>query len=267
MLINTVMLFLQDALPVFIVSALLLLRFTCFSITISTENIIKKKQRTNWLYQASILAIGTMFLLTTNMAFISQSFSGNGIEFFFSLGYLLIYLFSALFFIREYLFIENKITKQKLALFILFLVLLLNGTNFNVYLSHYLTQIAQIESLLLGVVLGTGICISIAILLYFTLRYSDENIHPKTSCYFLLLFSAGQLMKMVNRLEQIDILPSGSILWNSNRLLAENSELGYFLTVMFGYEATPSLIQLIIYFTALFLPILIIKVLKKDSSL
>ena len=65
---------------------------------------------------------------------------------------------------------------------------------------------------------------------------------------------------MSHLLEQVDILSSSKILWNSNGFLAENSELGQLFSVLFGYDATPSIIQLSLYFMALLLPLFIIRI-------
>jgi len=71
----------------------------------------------------------------------------------------------------------------------------------------------------------------------------------------LFLFASGQLNQALNLLLQIDFLPSFESVWDSNFILNENSELGYFFTALFGYEATPSLLHVSVYLSALGIPL------------
>ncbi|MBL4900094.1 MAG: hypothetical protein JKX76_10740 [Colwellia sp.] len=259
MLINTVLLFLQSALPMFILISLLLLRFNAASVSLGT--------RENWI-KISLLSGLLVFILSQNMEGISQLFDGKGTEVIFSFGFVLIYFCS----VHLFLF-DNKdhITnvKKSLASTLFLLVLLLNGSHFVLYFSSYLTQspsfefsggeLAGFESLFIGIILAVGICISFAILLYFLLRYCDAFIHTKTSRYFLLFFATGQLMQTIVLLQQVDILPMSHIVWNSSSLITENSEIGQLLRVLIGYETTPSIMQLITYLIAFIVPVLMRK--------
>jgi len=192
------------------------------------------------------------------MEILSQLFDGKGSEVLFSIGLIIIYLCSVT------LFIANNGNnhfkgKKHLTTTIFLLVMLLNGSHFILYLNGYLTQALQFESLFLGIVLGAGICISFAILLYFFLRYCDTSIDDKTSRYFLLFFAIGQLMQAIVLLQQVDMLNLGQIVWNSNHLIAENSEAGQLLRVLIGYETTPSMMQLITYVIAFIVPVFLSK--------
>lgn len=247
MLINTVLLFLQSALPVFIIISLLILRFTAVSVNVVTHK--------NWIV-ISGLAITLVFLFSQYMEKTSQLFEGKGTELVFSFSFILIYLCSALLFLLDTK--DRFINVRKfLALVVFLLVCSLHGSHFILYLTSYWAQSLQFESLFIGIILGVGICASFAILLYFLLRYSDCFIYTKTSCYFLLLFAIGQLMQSIVLLQQVDILPLSDIIWNSTNLIAENSEFGQVLRVLFGYETTPSFMQLIIYLTAFIVPVFI----------
>ncbi|PCI53828.1 MAG: hypothetical protein COB45_09680 [Gammaproteobacteria bacterium] len=249
MLINTVLLFLQSALPLFIIISLLLLRFTTAS-----ESLVTHKN----IFIMSALAIVFVFLLNQHMEKISQLFDGKGTELIFSCGFIIIYFCSALLFLLNN---KNRFIKVKktLALIVLLLVCSLNGSHFILYLTSYWAQSLPFESLFIGIILAIGICISFAILFYFLLRYCDAYIYINTSCYFLLFFALGQLMQSIALLQQVDILPLNDSLWNSTNFIAENSELGQLLRVLLGYETTPSVMQLIIYLTAFIVPVFISK--------
>ncbi|NQY88990.1 MAG: hypothetical protein HRT51_14840 [Colwellia sp.] len=249
MLINTVLLFLQSALPIFIIISLLLLRFTATS-----GRLITNKNLT----VISVLASSLVFVLSQYMETTSQLFDGKGTEWVFSLGFIIIYFSSALLFL-----FDNKgrfiKVKKYFALVVFLLVLLLNGWHFMLYLTSYWQQSLQLESLFIGIILGVGICVSFAILFYFLLRYFDTLIDSKTSGYFLLFFAIGQLMQSIVLLQQVDVLPMSLLVWNSTSFITENSEFGQLLRVLFGYETTPSLMQVIVYLTAFIVPVLIRK--------
>jgi high-affinity iron transporter len=113
---------------------------------------------------------------------------------------------------------------------------------------------------IIGVIIGTGISVSIAILLYFILLALEKKTTLKVSGYLLLFFGVGQLMQALQLLEQVDVISSHTQLWSTSDFIAESSELGYFFTILFGYEATPSAMQLLRYLTAIIVPILLAKV-------
>jgi high-affinity iron transporter len=247
MLINTVLLFLQNVLPIFIITTLLLLRFS--SISISNINI-------KWLAFSLLFVTFSAFTLSKVLEDISQIADGRGIELLLSSGFLLVYISSI------GLYILNNIQratflKVVLALIIFFIISCLNGAHFIVYLTGYWAKAKQVESMFIGIILGGGVSLSISILFYFLLKYTDQNIHSNTSNYFLLFFTIGQLIHAVALLQQVDLLPSSQPIWDSGKLITENSELGQLLTVLFGYETTPSPLQLITYTVALFIPVVI----------
>jgi high-affinity iron transporter len=47
-------------------------------------------------------------------------------------------------------------------------------------------------------------------------------------------------------LQQIDVLSSSLPLWNTNSFIADSNEYGQFFHVLVGYDATPTLIYLVI---------------------
>mgnify|MGYP006103915923 CR=1 FL=1 len=247
MLINTVLLFLQNALPIFIITALLLLRFS--SKTINNINV-------KWLVLSFLLVIIFAFILSSFLENISQLADGKGIELFLSSGLILVYFSSIGLFVLKNTQADIVI-KIPLAFIIFFVISCFNGALFIVYLTSYWAKAQQVETMFMGIILGGGICLSIAILFYFLLKFTDQNIHPNTSNYFLLFFTIGQLMHAIALLQQVDILPSSQSLWNSGNFIAENSELGQLLTVLFGYETTPSTLQFITYVIAFIIPVII----------
>ncbi len=245
MLINTVLLFLQNGLPISIITALLLLRF-------SSKNI--KKTTLKWIFLNVTVVIILASILSCFLENISQTFNNKGVELFTCFGIVLVYLSSVGLFVLKSSN-KNTLIKISLALIIFFIISCFNGAHFIIYFTSYWSKVQPIQPMLIGLVLGGGICLSIAIIFYFSLKYFDQNINSNTSNYFLLFFTVGQLMQVIVQLQQVDILPSSQPIWDSGKFIAENSELGQLLTVLFGYETTPSPLQLSIYFIAFIIPL------------
>lgn len=245
MLINAVILFLQNALPIFVITTLLLISFSTTELAVT---------HLKYLILGVLVTIIAAFILSNNLESISQTFNNTGMELFLSTNYLLVYSFI----ITLFMF-DGKYYKKQLAFFVFFIISCINGAHFIIYLTNYWSQTQQVESILIGIVLGGGICLSISILLYFILNSADMNISVNTSSYFLLFFALGQLMHAIVLLQQVDIFWSSQPVWNSSHLIAENSEVGQLLTVLFGYESSPSLLQLITYVFALIIPVMLRK--------
>lgn len=63
----------------------------------------------------------------------------------------------------------------------------------------------------------------------------------------LTLISAGMAVQAIQLLMQIDWISSSKPLWDSNYLLPESSAIGQITYAVFGYEATPTLIEVCAY--------------------
>lgn len=253
MLINTVILFLSNSLAIFIVLALLV-------------SLKSKAQLSNLtLYIGAASGLFLMLLLWFFVDMLAQAFDGTGLEWFYTSAYLLVYLLvinliKTLKLSRSPVIsnvcndVSSQSIKTKLSFYtasVFALIITLQGTSFLIYFIGYWSQENVAYALFIGIVLGAGICISIGILWYFLCHFLNKNIYNASSEFLLILFSCGLLNKASHLLQQIDILPSSRIVWDVNFLIEESAELGQFLSSLFGYDASPTLVQIIIYFIAL----------------
>ena len=279
MLINTVLVFLQNILPIFVVISLLFAQQDARYKSSSQEKNHVSYLSIMYLLNTTGIGLIVVFLLSYFMPRLSQLSSGTGLEIVFSILFSLIYCFIVTSFLLNLASNNKQIQYQKLihqkigiSLVILLLVLCVHGSYFSLYVMSLTIQNTTIEtlysSIVVGVIIGTGICLSIAILLYFILVSLAKKSRSQIVCYFLLLFGVGQLIQGLQLLEQVDIISSNAHLWSTNYLIAEDSELGYFLTILFGYEATPSAMELIVYLSAIIVPMLIAKIIayKQNST-
>lgn len=243
MLINTVILFLRDALPIFVISTIL--------ISILQQQGIKSR----WYYFAALSSVVLSLVLLNTIDDISHTLDDTGREWLYACLYIACYfitllLLSQLALAKPLLPIRSLTFIRLGAMALIIILMTLNGANFLIYITSFWHQNNASNVLVTGVVLGVGICASIAVLLYFLLIFI-EGFYRMVRETLLIFFSAGLLMKATNLLIQIDVLPSGNLLWDSNDLIIENSEIGQLLTVFFGYDATPTSLQLALYFLAI----------------
>ena len=245
MLINTIILFLRDALPIFVISTIL--------ISLLQHQGIKPI----WYFiAAGVSVIFSVFLLTA-IDDISHTIDSTGREWLYACLYIICY-FIALVLLMQLPKTQGQLSTRQhwhiclCAGSLMVIVMTFNSANFLIYITGYWFQNNASNVLVAGVILGGGICASIAVLLYFLMAFIER--YCRVIAQFLLIFfSAGLLMKATNLLIQIDILSSERFLWDSNHIIIENSELGQLLTVFVGYDATPTMLQLLLYLSAIFI--------------
>lgn len=186
------------------------------------------------------LAMGTVisFLYMQSASWVSQWFEHQGVEYS-QIGLCIsVFVGSLLFAI-----------KHKTAAFCFAIISVMT-----LYLSHYIIYLTSFwqnsdtgQRLLIGTLLGTGICLSFSVLLYFlmnTIKYRF-GIYPLV--ILLALNSAAKLLVALDLASQIDLIANTTTVWDLRSVLSENSELGRVLRALIGYEATPDLLSVLVY--------------------
>ncbi|GAA0360801.1 hypothetical protein GCM10009092_26320 [Bowmanella denitrificans] len=239
-LINSVILFLRDALPVFVLISLLL-AFANFA-----------GRRWYWLGGALLMGLAGSMLLTHQVDNLSEWLEGAGVEVFIFACQLIIY---ALLLINlQCQFKDYQNAWIATAVLMVGLVLTLDGANFLVYLFSYWSHEQTPMALVMGTILGGTVCMSLAVLLYIGCQHWLASGYPLLCALLMLLWGAGQLSYSLNLLSQVDLLPPMRPVWDTSDWIADNSELGHLLNSLMGYEAAPGLLQIIVYMLAVLLP-------------
>ena len=161
------------------------------------------------------------------------------------IGYEVVLILLALCFVASVLvgqITNNSSTRKVLFSLSLFLLVLPHASDFMVFFASVL-QVQLYSSVYVGVSIGLGICLSISYLLFFVFRNIGKSLPLKLA---MAIFLAGQLSNIVTILQQIDVLSSSLPLWNTNGFIADSNEYGQFFHVLVGYDATPTLIYLVI---------------------
>lgn len=102
-----------------------------------------------------------------------------------------------------------------------------------------------------GGVVGAGIGVSTGVLLYYALTGLSIDGSLK-ACVLLLALTAGNMASQaILLLNQADWLPFTPTAWDTSALLGESSVLGQLAYALIGYEATPSILQVVAYLLGL----------------
>ncbi len=109
-------------------------------------------------------------------------------------------------------------------------------------------------SLLSGAVIGLALALILSVAVFrLGVRLNFKRFFTVMGA-LLMVVAAGLLADAVQNLQRLGALPGGNLtLWDTNRLLPENSNLGDVLHGLLGYAASPSLLQVLVW--ALFLSV------------
>ena len=241
MLINTMILFIKDLLPIFV---LLCLVSTCI-----TPNRVPHKKLLYVCFSSVVGIFATFYYLPM----MGELFNGMGIEVIKTLELVLVYF--CLLIGCSSLLAKKMITAHQSNLIFVGAIIftVINASEFILFIDSYLANSQSIRDVVAGLSIGLGICLSFSALLYFSLHW-----FIKKEFFILLyvvwaLFLSGQISQVVNLLQQVDIIKSSGALWDSTKLVKDSSEYGHLLKTLFGYEAGPSLEFIMLYTVSLLL--------------
>jgi high-affinity iron transporter len=123
----------------------------------------------------------------------------------------------------------------------------LEGSEILIYFSSFLQEGNQQQTVAIGSSVGFAIGISIGILLFYILRALPASLSHYVPIFLLALFAGNMLSQFALQLTQADWIPAAQAVWDTSEWLPESSIAGKLLYALIGYEATPSLIQIICY--------------------
>lgn len=246
MLINSVVLFLRDALPVLLF------------ISILSAVIQRSTGSLSWLLKAALFGVIGIVVLSAFIDQISQWFDGFGFELFTAIIHILAYV-AVLLFLR--------LGSVVPASFAVSLLLSIHGTNLYIYSSGFWSSSSLNSPLLIGSILGFGISFSLALLLYYGLNSSLLERWPALPLAVLAVSAARQISEAAYFLTQADWLPTQQPLWNTSSWLSDSSEFGHLINALTGYEASPSAIGVTLHVIALLLPLLMIIKMKMNNPI
>lgn len=125
------------------------------------------------------------------------------------------------------------------------------GSEIWIYYYGYMFDSKIFVNTLLGGAIGLGIGSSVGALLYYILVLLPAPVFRWSTVVLLALVAAGMTSQAMNSLTQADYIEASKMVWNSSTLIDENSISGQLLYALIGYEATPSIYQVVSYLAVL----------------
>jgi len=243
MIINTVIVFLRDLLPIFVLFSYLAI-------------ILKNKHLPFYFWIISLLAgLTASLILFTNVETVTEYFDGAGLEII--LTSLLVIGFVAFLTVKSFsidLYHKSALMKAILLLGICAFIAF-KSTEFLIYFTVNIQQQDQLMNIIIGCILGFGICISFSALLSFLLQELQATRFNTVFWLCWYAFLAGHISQSTALLSQVDIVEFGAPFFDMSHIIQDSSEYGHILHALFGYESSPSFGFLFVYLACLFIPI------------
>ncbi len=133
------------------------------------------------------------------------------------------------------------------------LIIVREGAELFVFYSSFIqggeNWIKAATSGFIGLLIGA----SVGALCFYSLITASANIARIVQQAILSLVAGGMVLQATQLLMQADWLTSSIPIWDSSWLLSESSVIGQLAYAIFGYEATPSLLELCAYLIAVFI--------------
>jgi high-affinity iron transporter len=245
MLLNSVIIILREVLEAAILVSVMLSLSHYYKISFS------------WLKWSLAMGICGAIVYAYNVAVISNWLDGVGQEVLNASLQYLIYILLAGFCIwliskPSHTPISLKIVSRIMAISIS-LSMVREFSEILIYLHVFSQGSATMMPVMIGAFLGAGIGLSVGVILYHFLNFLSHKWSFRMIFVVLSFIAAGMLSQATQLLIQADWLPSQHPIWNTSAWISERSIVGQLLYAIFGYEATPTLIQVSVYFIGLFI--------------
>lgn len=99
-----------------------------------------------------------------------------------------------------------------------------------------------------GAAVGLVVAVALGVGIYLGSRRLNLRQFFTYTGVFLIVFAAGLLARATAEFQEAGILPRGvAHLWNTGGIVGGNSHAGKFLAALFGYDASPSLLQVLVW--------------------
>ena len=121
------------------------------------------------------------------------------------------------------------------------------GSEIIIFYSGFLQNEGVLIKALTSGFIGLTIGISFGVICYFLVSSWSSTVTKYLQLTLLTFIAAGLTIQASQLLMQIDWIPSGRQVWDSSQFLSEHSIIGQLIYAVFGYEATPTFLQIVLY--------------------
>lgn len=211
-----------------------------------------------WLLKALLLGLICATVYAINIGQVSQWFNGVGQEVL-NAGIQLVIYFALLIFLITAIRPDTTLNKHVLTAMMMIGVIfaaIREGSEIIIYIHGFITVPELLQSVLLGSAIGAGIGISIGVCIYYLLLNMPIKLSARVGYVLMVLVAGSMMSQTIQQLIQADWIVSQYPLWDSSRWISEHSVTGQLLYAVIGYEATPTVIQVSVYLSALMIILL-----------
>jgi high-affinity iron transporter len=127
-----------------------------------------------------------------------------------------------------------------------------------VYVTGFLQMKEYVSPVGFGALTGAGIGLSVGVLFYYLLLALPARRTLWLSVILLSLVTASMSIQAAKLLIQADWLAAAGPVWDTTWLVGEGSLPGQMLYALVGYEATPSLVEVLVYAGSLVVMLLVV---------
>jgi high-affinity iron transporter len=138
------------------------------------------------------------------------------------------------------------------------LIITREGMEIIIFVSGFTDSLVDMLPVLVGGAIGTGIGVSLGVLVYYGLINLPDRLAVVVPLLLLALVASGMASQAVVYLMQGGLVESQLPVWDSSDWISETSVTGQLLYAALGYEATPTLKQLVFYCTTLMVFMLVV---------
>jgi len=234
MLINAVVIILREVLEASLIMGVLL--------ALSQLNLVSKSWCIKGLSLGGVLAV----FYAANLTIISAVHGGVGQEIVNAGLYIFIFIFvlTIIYSLRD----KQKSNVTVAAMFAcVVLAVVREGSEIIVYIQGFSTINELFAPVLIGSSIGTGIGLSIGVFVYYLIVNLPVLYGLRLGFFVLVFIASGMVSQAIQMLLQADLLTSQLPVWNTSEIVSEQSFVGEILFAMIGYEATPTLVQVVLY--------------------
>jgi len=133
-----------------------------------------------------------------------------------------------------------------------FIAVVREGIETVLFLFAAITIAESPVSFAVGGLLGLAIAVIIGYSIYKGTSRLNLGVFFNVTGLLLILFAAGLLAHGIGEFHEAGLIPSVvDHVWNTSNVLPDNSTLGRFVAAIFGYNASPSLVEVTAYFAYL----------------
>ncbi len=223
--------------------------------------------RFSWLWAAFVLGAAGAFIYAINLAAISELFDYVGQEVINAgLQFAIYGLLVTIIAVQYAGPARGSLPLKVLMAVAVALAITREGSELIVFYSGFLQSGDSLLTAATSGFIGLAVGMSAGAIVYYGLVSQPMPLARTIYTSILALVAGGMMVQAAGLLIQADWLSAGHPLWDTNALLPEASLPGQVVYAVFGYEATPSQQEVIVYLTSIVIIVGVIAIVKRARA-